>query len=99
MLRGSVRALQRISFEPHKESSCRCARKVSVTFMQLENAGWKVCLEAGVLIACDGRGHHTTRPHAVDNAVKERAREHIASFPRSQSHYSRSSNHNISKKA
>ena len=56
-------------------------------------------IKAVVLIACDGRGHHTTRPHAVDNAVKERAREHIASFPRRQSHYSRSSNHNISKKA
>ena len=50
-------------------------------------------IKAGVLIASDGHGRHTTRPHAVDIAAKERVCEHIASFLQRQSHYSHSSNH------
>ena len=49
-------------------------------------------LSAGVLIAGDSRGTHTNRPHAVSEEAKERVREHITSFPRRQSHYSRSDN-------
>ena len=49
-------------------------------------------LAAGVLIACDGRGHHKTRPHAVSEEAKQQVRDHIASFPWRQSHYSCSSN-------
>ena len=49
-------------------------------------------LSAGVLVASDNRRTHTNRPHTVSEEAKERVREHIATFPRRQSHYSRSDN-------
>lgn len=46
----------------------------------------------GVLIASDMRGKHENRPHAISDELKQKVREHIKSFPRRQSHYSRSKN-------
>ena len=44
------------------------------------------------LLATDERGKHSNRPHAIQNVVKERIREHIKSFPKRTSHYSRNDN-------
>lgn len=41
----------------------------------------------------DFRGRHTNRPHAIPGNVKELIREHISSFPKQESHYSRSKTH------
>ena len=49
-------------------------------------------LSAGVLLATDGRGKHSNRPHAIQSEVKDGIREHIRSFPKRTSHYSRSDN-------
>lgn len=38
----------------------------------------------------DFRGRHTNRPHAIKENVKDLIREHILSFPKQESHYSRS---------
>jgi hypothetical protein len=46
-------------------------------------------LSAGEIIVRDNRGKHTVRPHAISHEVREKVRDHIASFPRRQSHYSR----------
>lgn len=46
----------------------------------------------GILIASDMRGKHGNRPHAISDEAKQRVREHIKSFPRRQSHYSRTKN-------
>lgn len=37
----------------------------------------------------DGRGKHRNRPHAIPNLVRRMIRQHIDSFPRQLSHYSR----------
>ena len=50
-------------------------------------------LGSGELIASDNRGKHRTRPHAISDDIKDQVREHIRSFPRRQSHYSRADNH------
>ena len=47
----------------------------------------------GVLITTDRRGKHKNQPHAVRNEMKHTVREHIMSFPRRKSHYSRTDNH------
>ena len=49
-------------------------------------------LTSGALVASDSRGKHKERPHAIQTDTKEQIREHIRSFPRRQSHYSRSDN-------
>ena len=49
-------------------------------------------LRAGLLLATDERGKHSNRPHAIQNVVKECIREHIKSFPKRASHYSRNDN-------
>ena len=49
-------------------------------------------LTAGVLVATDQRGKHKNRPHATSEATKQKIREHIKTFPRRKSHYSRSDN-------
>lgn len=41
----------------------------------------------------DLRGRHTNRPHAVPENVKQLIREHISSFPKQESHYSRAKTH------
>ncbi len=46
----------------------------------------------GVLIASDMRGKHQNRANAIPDEAKQKVREHIDSFPRRKSHYSRSSN-------
>ena len=48
-------------------------------------------LKAGVLLAGDARGTHRNH-RTVPDEVKEKVREHIQSFPRRQSHYSRGDN-------
>ena len=45
-----------------------------------------------MLIASDGRGKHRSRPHAISEELKKQVREHIESFPRRKSHYSRADN-------
>ena len=52
----------------------------------------KLCEKVGALTVTDGRGRHTNRPRTTSEDVKEQIREHIRSFPRRQSHDSRSSN-------
>lgn len=37
----------------------------------------------------DGRGKHRNRPHAIPNLVRQMIRQHVDSFPRQLSHYSR----------
>ena len=49
-------------------------------------------LSAGVLVASDQRGRHTSRPHAITEELKQTVREHIETFPRRKSHYSRADN-------
>ena len=49
-------------------------------------------LSPGELIPSDARGTHKNRPHGIPEEVKQ-IREHIQSFPRWQSHYSRAENH------
>ena len=44
------------------------------------------------LIPSDDRGKHKNRPHTIPESTKDKIREHIRSFPRRQSHYSRSDN-------
>ena len=48
-------------------------------------------LKAGDLLVQDNRGRHQNR-HTVPDYIKEQIREHIRSFPRRQSHYSRDDN-------
>ena len=48
-------------------------------------------LNAGELQVCDARGTQKNR-YTIPNDVKEKVREHIRSFPRRQSHYSRGDN-------
>ena len=83
-----VRISQGVKLQVCKKSFCDLH---AIGKCRVEGLSEKI--KAGVLIASDGCGRHTTRPHAVDNAVKEHVREHIASFPRRQSHYSRCINH------
>ena len=49
-------------------------------------------LTAGVLVASDQRGKHKNRPHAISEEAKRKIREHIKTFPRRKSHYSRADN-------
>lgn len=49
-------------------------------------------LSAGEMIVSDNRGKHTTRPHTISDENQQKVRDHIASFPRRQSHYSRGDN-------
>lgn len=46
-------------------------------------------LKMGDLIPQDNRGKHLNRPHAVNNNVRQKVIEHIASFPTIENHYSR----------
>lgn len=39
----------------------------------------------------DGRKKHKNRPHAISNLARLKIRQHIDSFPRHLSHYSRKS--------
>ena len=57
---------------------------------RVENLAKK--LNSGALVASDNQGKHKQRPHAISLDVKDEIREHIRSFPRRQSHYSRSDN-------
>ena len=49
-------------------------------------------LSAGELIPSDASGTHKNRPHGIPEEVQQQIREHIQSFPRRQSHYSRADN-------
>ena len=67
------------------------------TFCDVHSVG-KRCIEvlceklkAGDLLVQDNRGRHQNR-HTVPDYIKEQIREHIRSFPRRQSHYSRDDN-------
>lgn len=42
----------------------------------------------------DERGIHKNRPHAITDNTKQQIREHINSFPRQESHYSRNKTKN-----
>ena len=50
-------------------------------------------LSAGEMTVTNNRGKHGVRRHAISNEVREKVRDHIASFLRRQSHYSRDDNH------
>ena len=50
-------------------------------------------IHSGALTSSDDRGKHTNRPHAIGEEIKEQIRDHIRSFPRQQSHYSRGDNY------
>ena len=49
-------------------------------------------LTTGIFVASDQRGKHKSRPHAISEGTKQKIREHINTFPRRKSHYSRSDN-------
>ena len=49
-------------------------------------------LSDGETIVRDNRGKHTVRPHTISDEHREKVRDHIAAFPRWQSHYSRGDN-------
>lgn len=49
-------------------------------------------LASGVLFSGDNRGSHASRPHAIQDEVKAKIREHIESFPARETHYSRQDN-------
>ena len=78
----------------------RCNYEVEVckkTFCDIHAVGKRrvevLCekLKAGNLLPGDARGTHRNR-RTIPEQVKERIREHIRSFPRHQSHYSRGDN-------
>lgn len=46
-------------------------------------------LKDGITTPKDGRGKHSNRPHAISDDDRIKIREHISSFPKQISHYSR----------
>lgn len=74
-------------FELCKKAFCEVH---AIRKKRVELLGKRLC--SGSLFTEDGRGKHKNRPQAISEEIKERIREHIQSFPRRQSHYSRRDN-------
>lgn len=59
----------------------------SITFRRIQTLQSK--LKNGVTIPRDQRGRHSNRPHALKDTDRDLVRQHIRSFPKQPSHYSR----------
>jgi hypothetical protein len=73
-----------------REEFCQKTLLDVFTITQRRNYALKGKNKDGVLVLLDLRDKQKNRPHAIGDETRQSVRNHIASFPKQSSHYSRS---------